>query len=149
MGALRPPYLCSNFEARQWWPSLHPLFSPSLAPPHRVAPLLQSTLPPPADTQPHCCALPPPSPLLCQVSNASAAVSSFDDVCEAFGDIAKLDNLVARGAAAGPAAAAAAVLAPPGAPVGFDLSVALRWVRGEEGGGNVLVEGHWVNFQCS
>jgi hypothetical protein len=60
-----------------------------------------------------------------QVSSASAAVSSFDDVCEAFGDIAKLDNLVARGAAAGPAAAAA-LLAPPGAPVAFDLSVALR-----------------------
>jgi hypothetical protein len=58
-----------------------------------------------------------------QVSSASAAVSSFDDVCEAFGDIAKLDNLVARGASS----AAAAVLSPPGAPVGFDLSVALSW----------------------
>lgn len=60
--------------------------------------------------------------LFMQVSSASAAVSSFDDVCEVFGDIAKLDNLVARGASS-----AAAVLAPvPGAPVGFDLSVALR-----------------------
>jgi hypothetical protein len=69
--------------------------------------------------------LPPPHRVwhtLTQVSSASAAVSSFDDVCEAFGDIAKLDNLVARGA--GPAAAA--LLAPPGAPVAFDLSVALR-----------------------
>jgi len=62
-------------------------------------------------------------PLHMQVSSASAAISSFDDVCEAFGDIAKLDNLVARGAGS----AAAAVLSPPGAPVGFDLSVALSW----------------------
>jgi hypothetical protein len=62
-----------------------------------------------------------------QVSSASAAVSSFDDVCEALGDIAKLDSMVARGGSSA-AAAAAAVLAPlPGAPaVGFDLSVALR-----------------------
>jgi hypothetical protein len=57
-----------------------------------------------------------------QLSSASAAVSSFDDVCEAFGDIAKLDGLVARGTSA-----AAAVLAPvPGAPIGLDVSVGLR-----------------------
>lgn len=68
---------------------------------------------------------PLPRTISTQVSSASAAVSSFDDVCEALGDIAKLDNLVARGGPA--AAAAAAVVAPPGAPVAFDLSVALRW----------------------
>lgn len=68
-----------------------------------------------------CCAIAEALELV--ASDPAAAVSSFEDVCEALGDVAKLDNLVASTAPALAASAAAA-----SAPVIPDVNIALGWI---------------------